>query len=198
MRCRQFRSLHDAYVDDVLSAGDMDRMRTHLDVCAECARLDTRVRRGLLVARNLTPITPSADFSARLEARLCAVRTEMCGRRVTERDDLVFPPASRFAVLARQIAGHGVRTLATAAAIAGVAVVATYLAQHPDPTNALRPTPMVASVSDSGAALTLSPMTSPLAPPMYVTPVPVGMGIVPAVMTAGQATAHFASLEYGR
>ncbi len=45
-------------------------MYGHLGECNRCSRLDTAVRRGLLVARNLPTIEPSREFMPRLEARL--------------------------------------------------------------------------------------------------------------------------------
>ncbi|MDE3052368.1 MAG: hypothetical protein KGJ70_00675 [Gemmatimonadota bacterium] len=45
-------------------------MYEHLRACDRCARFDTAMRRGLLVARNLPAIRPSRDFRPRLEARL--------------------------------------------------------------------------------------------------------------------------------
>jgi len=49
-------------------------MYGHMQVCPHCGRLDTTVRRALLVARNLPPIQPSREFLPRLEARLRAER----------------------------------------------------------------------------------------------------------------------------
>jgi anti-sigma factor RsiW len=70
MDCREFGKKHLAFVDDTLSAVDTAAMRRHLHVCSRCARHDTRIRRGLLLARNLPMIQPSADFMERLNARL--------------------------------------------------------------------------------------------------------------------------------
>src|ERR687894_851682 len=70
MDCREFGKNHLAFVDDTLSAVDTAAMRCHLNVCSRCARLDTRIRRGLLLARNLPIVQPSADFMERLNARL--------------------------------------------------------------------------------------------------------------------------------
>jgi anti-sigma factor RsiW len=72
MTCRTFRSNHVAFVDDLLCADDMVEMRRHLGQCTSCAAMDTRVRRSLLVMRNLPPIECSPDFGARLTARLAA------------------------------------------------------------------------------------------------------------------------------
>jgi hypothetical protein len=66
MNCREFRSNHVGFIDDVLSAADMAEMRRHIGACARCATLNVRIRRSLLVVRNLPQIEPSADFYARL------------------------------------------------------------------------------------------------------------------------------------
>src|SRR5690348_6478819 len=70
MKCREFKSNHVGFIDDVLPAVDMAEMRRHLAVCHSCATLDTRIRRSLLVVRNLPQIEPSADFFARLNEAL--------------------------------------------------------------------------------------------------------------------------------
>src|ERR687896_1051658 len=70
MDCREFGKGHLAFVDDTLSAVDTAAMRRHLHVCSHCARHDTRIRRGLLLARNLPIVQPSPDFMERLNARL--------------------------------------------------------------------------------------------------------------------------------
>jgi hypothetical protein len=66
MNCREFRSNHVGFIDDVLSAADMAEMRRHIGACARCATLDVRIRRSLLIVRNLPQIEPSPDFYARL------------------------------------------------------------------------------------------------------------------------------------
>ncbi|HET9426174.1 MAG TPA: zf-HC2 domain-containing protein [Gemmatimonadaceae bacterium] len=70
MKCREFKANHVGFIDDVLSAADMADMRRHLAVCASCATLDIRIRRSLLIVRNLPQIEPSADFYARLSEAL--------------------------------------------------------------------------------------------------------------------------------
>jgi anti-sigma factor RsiW len=70
MKCREFKSNHVAFVDDLLSAADMSAMRRHIGACPNCSTLDTRIRRSLLVVRNLPQIEPSADFFARLSEAL--------------------------------------------------------------------------------------------------------------------------------
>ncbi len=76
MRCSEFRDLHCAFVDDTLAGVELVRMHGHLNECNECAVLDTRVRRSLMVVRNLASIEPSADFGRRLELRLAQCRSE--------------------------------------------------------------------------------------------------------------------------
>jgi len=70
MTCREFRRHHVAYVDDLLSATAMASMHDHVAQCATCGGLDVRIRRSLLLARNLPTIEPSPDFLLRLNARL--------------------------------------------------------------------------------------------------------------------------------
>src|SRR6476659_8394429 len=70
MDCREFRKRHVAFVDDFLSAVEMDAMHRHVRMCSRCSRQDTVVRRSLLIVRNLPTIEPSPDFMARLNARL--------------------------------------------------------------------------------------------------------------------------------
>jgi putative zinc finger protein len=70
MNCREFKSQHVGFIDDVLSAADMADMRQHVRACPRCAMLDVRIRRSLLVIRNLPQIEPSSDFYARLSERL--------------------------------------------------------------------------------------------------------------------------------
>lgn len=68
--CTEFRSRHCAFIDDTLAGIELVRMQRHISECAECADHDTRVRRALLLFRNVPHIEPSGDFTTRLEARL--------------------------------------------------------------------------------------------------------------------------------
>lgn len=70
MDCRTFHEHHCAFVDDTLPASDTVAMECHRLECADCAQLDTRVRRSLLLVRNLPPVECSADFHDRLFSRL--------------------------------------------------------------------------------------------------------------------------------
>ena len=74
MDCRAFRSLHGDWVDDVLDPTEGDDVVRHIFECGPCARFDALARRALMVARNAPQIEVSADFSARLTARIAAER----------------------------------------------------------------------------------------------------------------------------
>ncbi|MGQ0765268.1 MAG: anti-sigma factor family protein [Gemmatimonadota bacterium] len=75
MDCRSFRKRHVSFVDDTLPGVDLVQMELHLRECAACSRLDQRVRRSLLIARNNAPrIQPSSEFSLRLAGRLAEER----------------------------------------------------------------------------------------------------------------------------
>lgn len=76
MDCREFNDLHLAFVDDTLAGIELVRMQLHLAECRSCAKQDAKVRRALLLFRNLPSIEPSADFSQRLEARLKASQND--------------------------------------------------------------------------------------------------------------------------
>ncbi|MDB4907086.1 MAG: hypothetical protein JWO05_1870 [Gemmatimonadetes bacterium] len=76
MDCRRFTEHHVAYVDSFLPHLEMEAMHAHLRACPRCARRDTAVRRGLMLARTLPSIRTSDDFMARLESRLQDVRSE--------------------------------------------------------------------------------------------------------------------------
>ena len=70
MDCRTFRRNHCAFIDDTLPGVDLVAMERHRAECAACGDHDARIRRSLLVVRNLPPIECSPDFSERLFARL--------------------------------------------------------------------------------------------------------------------------------
>ena len=75
MDCRSFRSKHVAFVDDFLPGEDVVAMERHLAECERCATLDAKVRRSLLVFKNLPAVEPSPDFYARLSARIESERS---------------------------------------------------------------------------------------------------------------------------
>lgn len=121
MDCSKFRERHVAFVDEMLPEAELVAMQRHLLECASCAQHDTKIRRGLLVVRNLPPIEPSPDFMARLNSRL---------REVRARDA---------AVAAYRGPGWG-SFLATAAGVVVVGVLAAgALEMGPSPEIALAP-----------------------------------------------------------
>jgi anti-sigma factor RsiW len=76
MDCREFCEQHLAFVDDTLAGIELVRMQRHIAECESCAKHDAKIRRALLLFRNLPSIEPSADFTSRLEARIKASKTE--------------------------------------------------------------------------------------------------------------------------
>src|SRR3954470_19558788 len=76
MDCREFCEQHVAYVDDTLAGIELVRMQRHIAECESCAKHDAKIRRALLLFRNLSPIEPSPGFSTRLEARLKECHSE--------------------------------------------------------------------------------------------------------------------------
>jgi anti-sigma factor RsiW len=173
MDCREFGKKHLAFVDDTLSAVDTAAMRRHLQVCPCCARHDTRIRRGLLLARNLPIVQPSPDFMERLNVRLREVG-----------------PVDRYAVTS----SHRLFSIGTfstiAASIAAVALLASaLLGGDSRGSEELRLPPVVASVPEP------EPAPAPVASPVYVASFMTGMPVWPAVMHAGEASLHMANVE---
>jgi anti-sigma factor RsiW len=74
MDCRAFRNQHVAFVDDFLPGEAVVAMQRHLLECARCAAHDAKIRRSLLVFRNLPRIEASPDFFSRLSERIEAER----------------------------------------------------------------------------------------------------------------------------
>jgi hypothetical protein len=112
MNCREFRQLHGDWVDDVLDPAEGDTVSGHIAVCAPCARFDVLARRALMVARNAPQIEVSADFSARLAARIAEERR---GRIAAHAPSHV----ERAPVLPRTGAAVWMRRAAVVAAVAG-------------------------------------------------------------------------------
>lgn len=175
MNCREFRRKHDAYVDDTLSGVELEGMAHHRRLCDRCAQLDTRVRRALLVARNLPMIRPSAAFGERLQARLAAERLSPSLTREME-DSLFLGRRRPFTIGTYTIVAAGILAaagLAGAAAISrandGVILLAPVVASRPEPE------------------------PSAFSAPTMVAAMPAGMPVWQAVFVAQQAPWHFAS-----
>jgi anti-sigma factor RsiW len=172
MDCREFRKKHVAYVDDLLSAVEMDAMQQHSATCSRCARQDTMVRRSLMLVRSLPPIEPSSDFMQRLNARIermgPVARVDVVGSRPQL-------PLTAFA--------------AFAAGIAAVAYLAVETTHYFAPASLGQPVPAIATLPET-------PTTPPMANAAFVASVPTGMPVWPAVLMVGQAPMEFASMQF--
>ena len=171
MDCRDFCDQHLAFVDDTLAGIELVRMQRHLLECESCAKQDAKIRRALLLFRNLPSIEPSADFSQRLEARL----------RNCEYDDL-------FATTQRNLRRGAIA--ATIASILMLGYIGTTLF-HSDGPRDLVMAPVVANIPEQD----LTPIAT--STPAIVTSVSAGLTIWPAALFAEQVPVRFAhsSLE---
>jgi hypothetical protein len=145
-------------------------MANHRRVCERCARLDTRIRRALLVARNIPSIQPSADFSRRLYARLERERTLV---------SLVRREPVRPAVLSAATVGLLAVGVLLAAGFAGVLML------PPAEEHVARLAPIVAPRPD--------PLPPSIAAPTMVASMSAGMPMWPAVYVAQEAPWRFTS-----
>ena len=75
MRCREFLERHSEFRDGLItSSGDLRRFARHLSHCLSCRRYDATIRCAVQALHSATPITPSADFRERLDARIAIER----------------------------------------------------------------------------------------------------------------------------
>ena len=183
MNCREFRRKHDAYVDDTLSGVDIEAMGRHLRLCADCAALDTRIRRSLLLAHNLPAIQPSVAFTERLQMRLAHERALKARQHHAS--------GTMMGLMTRHRSPFSTGTyvaLAAGIALAAGLTMSVMLAGDGDAT--IRLAPVVASAPE--------PEPSPFATPAMVVSMPAGMPIWPAVYVAQRAPWHLASDVTGR
>ncbi|MEO7454647.1 MAG: hypothetical protein ABIY52_00200 [Gemmatimonadaceae bacterium] len=180
MNCREFRRKHGGYIDDTLSGVELERMASHRRVCGTCAQLDTRVRRALLVARNLPTIDVSAAFSQRLQARLDVERASLTLMRNGTPAETTWR-WGQFSASAYAVVAAGVFA---AAGLAGAVVL------YGGEEDVIRLAPVVASLPE--------PEPSTFMTPTMVAAVPAGMPLWSAVFVAQQAPYHFASDEASR
>ena len=180
MNCREFRRKHDAYIDDTLSGDALEVMARHRSLCEPCARLDTRIRRALLLARNLPTIQPSARFRERLQFRLARERTLLAAARAARGAGT----DSRWRLLS---AGSYAAMAAGILAVAGLAATLTGMGRD---AAIIRLAPVVATLPET------EPST--LATPAMVASMPIGMTVWPALYVAQQTPWHFASDAAGR
>jgi hypothetical protein len=168
MDCKEFRERHAPFVDLMCSAHDEHEMREHMRVCFECAQLDTRIRRSLMLVRSLPRIEPSPNFRARLDAKLRAVALEPA---------IAGPKPMRFSVRA---------FVSIAAGVAFVTYLASDLVRRSEPPEIVM-APVVATLPQSDQMH--------VATPAMVAAVPTGMSVWPAIMLASQAQIQFVAAE---
>lgn len=166
MDCREFCDQHLAFVDDTLAGIELVRMQRHMAECESCAKQDAKIRRSLLLFRNLPSIEPSPDFSARLESRLRSCQQEQLA--MTQRN------LKRGAIAA---------TLASAIMLGYIGT--TLFNQPTAPQDIILP-PVVASIPEPE----LTPITT--STPAIVTSVSAGLAIWPAALFAEQVPVRFA------
>ena len=167
MDCREFCEQHVAFVDDTLAGIELVRMQRHIAECESCAKHDAKIRRALLLIRNLPSIELSADFSERLEARLKECHSEHL-LATTQRN------LRRGAIAA---------TLASAVMLG---YIGTTLNHRTDAPRDLVMPPVIASIPEPE----LTPITT--STPAIVASVSAGLTIWPAALFAEQVPVHFA------
>jgi hypothetical protein len=171
MDCRNFRDNHLAFLDDALAPAELAAMREHVAECTSCSTHDTAVRRGLLLVRNLPSIQPSADFSARLNARL----NEACARDAVRRAAEHLQRAPGIGLFAATAAGLLAASLFLTAVVTRPVrdiVMAPVVANHPEPQ---------ATVSVNAAQVATFPASVP---------------VWPTALLVEQAHAQFAETQF--
>ena len=195
MDCRSFRKHHLAYLDNTLPGELLVAAECHVIECEVCARHDTAVRRSLLLARNLAPIEPSADFAARLEARLRAELAASAERGESrghgDATDLDIGTLDRTALIHRAL---GSRTRAAALA-AGLLLLAGGAALDWSEPAELRHPPVLATRPQPEP-------TPPFVAAELVTSASTGVSVWPAALLADQIPAQlmgaqFQTVSYG-
>ncbi|MGH7460201.1 MAG: zf-HC2 domain-containing protein [Longimicrobiales bacterium] len=99
LTCGEFLDSHTDYVDGALPEQVARRFDGHASECGACGRYDHVVRRGLLLARNLPEIQPSAHFHERLQARLMHLEAEPVRRPIMASSATVIMIAAVLAVI---------------------------------------------------------------------------------------------------
>ena len=166
MDCRTFRQHHCAFVDDILPGADAAVMEDHRAACGRCAEYDARVRRSLLVIRNLPAVQCSPDFAERLQRRL---RETGVDRHPT------------ITVRPRPALGTFAAVAATLVVFAGAALAFASLAEAP----ALRMPPVVASAPPP-------PVPDRLAGPALAASASAAAPMWPALLLADELPMHVA------
>ena len=166
MDCREFCDQHLAFVDDTLAGIELVRMQRHIAECEACAKHDAKIRRALLLFRNLPSIEPSRDFNARLESRLKHCQEEQLA--MTQRN-------LRWGAVA-----------ATLASAIMLGYIGNTLFNQPETARDIVLPPVVASAPEPE----LTPITT--SAPAVVTSVSAGLAIWPAALFAEQVPVRFA------
>ena len=176
MDCKSFRKQHLAYLDDTMPGDQMAAAQHHVMVCDGCAAHDALVRRSLMVARSMPMLEPSADFQARLRARLAECREECRDERtaIAARTGLLDTPRSA-----------ATRNSRVVMAVAASAMLGAFVWQGwstTDPELSIQP-------------VLASQPTMPT-PASYITPelmqaMATGNPVWPAAMIIEEAPAHF-------
>ena len=168
MNCREFKSKHVGFVDDVLCAAHLAEMSSHLRVCARCSLLDTRIRRSLLVVRNLPRIEPRPDFYELLIERLRHAPEPTAARRVPSIAASLVVATAALAAAVYFAMAVGVNRAAPVAPAPARSVVATRIEQR---------------------------VPSPISNPELVPVVPAGVPVWPAMFMVGELPMHLANVE---
>jgi anti-sigma factor RsiW len=170
MDCREFCEQHLAFVDDTLAGIELVRMQRHIAECESCAKQDAKIRRALLLFRNLPSIEPSADFTSRLEARI----------RASQQED-------SFAATQQNFKRGAIAATFASALMLGYIASTLYKTENA-PRDIVMP-PVVATAPEPE----LAPITT--STPAIVASVSAGLSIWPAALFAEQAPVRFAHSE---
>jgi len=174
MDCREFSEKHLAFVDDTLAGIELVRMQRHTAECERCAKQDAKVRRALLLFRNLPAIEPSTGFTDRLEARLQEAHEHDMLLETTRRN------LTRGAVAA---------TVATLASAVMLAYIGSTVYQAEMTRDVVMP-PVVAIASEPD----LTPITTTT--PAIVASASAGLAIWPVALFAEEVPVRFAHSRF--
>ncbi len=174
MDCREFSEKHLAFVDDTLAGIELVRMQRHMAECEPCARQDAKIRRALLLFRNLPAIEPSTGFAERLEARI----------QEAHENDLLLETTTRN--LKR---GAIAATVATLASAVMLAYIGSTLYQTEMTRDVVMP-PVVAVATEPD----LAPITT--STPAIVASASAGLVIWPVALFAEEVPVRFAHSRF--
>ena len=186
MDCKSFRKQHLEYLDDTMPGIEMAAAQYHVMVCDGCAAHDTLVRRSLMVARSMPMLEPSADFQARLRARLAECREECRDERIATAARMALLDAPRSAV-ARSVASRNSRVVMAVAASAMLGAFVWRGWSAPAPELSMQPV----MASQPTLPTPLSYLTPELMQAMAT-----GNPVWPAAVIIEDAPSHFVRSEF--